>query len=142
MKTVIKYLIITGVLYLALSCTTQPLEVPKTGGNTPGGATPSGIPPILPPKTFPVPSREVRSWKAHPGGWNGAICSGHCLAFTPDEQLLASGSYDNTIKLWQVSTGRLLNTLSGHKNSVMSVAFSPDGRLASGDWDGVIKLWE
>jgi len=64
------------------------------------------------------------------------------VAFSPDGQQLASGSSDETIKLWQVSTGQLLNTSSGHGTYVYSVAFSPDGRLASGDFDGVIKLWE
>jgi len=56
---------------------------------------------------------------------------------------LASGCGDNTVKLWEVKTGDLLRTLSGHTNQVNSVVFSPDGHLlASGSGDGTIKLWE
>jgi len=65
------------------------------------------------------------------------------IAFSPDGRTLASGSWDHTIKLWEVATGREIKTLSGHTNWVCSVAFSPDGRtLASGSWDRTIKLWE
>jgi hypothetical protein len=51
---------------------------------------------------------------------------------------------DKTIKLWEVATGSLVRTLSGHTDWVRSVAFSPDGRLlASGSGDNrTIKLWE
>ncbi|MGI2909791.1 WD40 repeat domain-containing protein, partial [Hassallia sp. VBCCA 56010] len=65
------------------------------------------------------------------------------VAFSPDGKTLASGSDDNTIKLWDVATGKLSQTLTGHSNSVRSVAFSPDGKtLASGSDDNTIKLWD
>ncbi|HEY9830275.1 MAG TPA: NB-ARC domain-containing protein [Stenomitos sp.] len=57
--------------------------------------------------------------------------------------ILASGSEDRTIKLWDILSGQHLNTLTGHKDAVFSVLFSPDGQtLCSGSLDGTIKLWD
>ena len=65
------------------------------------------------------------------------------VAFSPDGRVLASGSRDHTVRLWDVQTGRTLRTLTGHTNFVTSVAFSPDGRvLASGSEDRTVRLWD
>ena len=72
-------------------------------------------------------------------GHNGYVSS---VAFSPDGSLIASGSWDNTIKIWRVSDGSLMLTLSGHSDDVCSVVFSPDGSLlASGSSDETIKIW-
>lgn len=64
------------------------------------------------------------------------------LAVSSNSLIVASGSLDDTIKLWNINTGELFNTLFGHLNAVNSVAFTPDGKLlGSCSDDGTIKLW-
>jgi WD40 repeat protein len=64
------------------------------------------------------------------------------VALTPDGKVLATGSYDRTVKLWDVATGKEIATLRGHKDEVHAVAFSPDGKfLASASTDKTAKLW-
>jgi WD40 repeat protein len=65
------------------------------------------------------------------------------VAFSPDGRRALSGSYDNTLKLWDLETGLVLRTLQGHTSGVRAVAFSPDGRRAlSGSDDYTLKLWD
>ena len=65
------------------------------------------------------------------------------MSFSPDGTLLASGSFDNTVKLWDVQTHTHIPTLEGHWGAVHSVSFSPDGTLlASGGGDSTVKLWD
>ncbi|MEO0767961.1 MAG: NB-ARC domain-containing protein [Cyanobacteria bacterium J06649_4] len=61
----------------------------------------------------------------------------------PSNQLLASGSADQTIKLWDISNKTCKKTLTGHQHWVSSVAFHPKKNLlASGSYDRTIKLWD
>lgn len=67
------------------------------------------------------------------------------VAFSPDGKTIASGSSDDTIKLWDAAGGNLKQTLIGHSGSVNSIEFSPDGKTiasASGMDDETIKLWD
>jgi len=65
------------------------------------------------------------------------------VTFSPDGQTLASGSADNSIILWEVSSGQPITTLNAHTDNVLAVAFSPDGQtLASGSADNNIIRWE
>lgn len=81
-----------------------------------------------------------------------AIFEGHegrvfSIAFSPDAaglngQLLATGSEDQTIRLWDATTGACLNVLKGHTKPIETITFSPNGEtIASGSDDGTVRLW-
>jgi WD40 repeat protein/transcriptional regulator with XRE-family HTH domain len=65
------------------------------------------------------------------------------IDLSPDGQTIAVGDSNGNIYLWNLSTAQLLDTFSGHKGWVWSVAFSSDGRmLASGSSDGSVRVWD
>src|SRR5258705_9805119 len=73
----------------------------------------------------------------------GHISGCYSIAFSPDGGQLVSGSSDDTVRLWDISTGALLQVIKGHSSSVQSVTYSPDGRyIASGSHDGTVRIWD
>lgn len=91
---------------------------------------PAGIGSIEPPTAMPAELRGHQAWV-----WD--------VALSPDGTLLASGSADRSIRIWEVETGELLEILTAHEAAVGALAFSPDGsRLVSGAWDGSLAVWD
>ena len=89
--------------------------------------------------------RELRTFSSHTDGvLSVALSPDGKLALSGSRALLPSiGAVDNTLKLWDVATGRELRTFSGHTANVWAVAFSPDGKLAlSGSDNRTLRLWD
>ncbi|XP_077448924.1 notchless protein homolog 1 [Stigmatopora argus] len=65
------------------------------------------------------------------------------VLFSPDTRLLASASFDKSVKIWDGRTGKYLISLRGHVGSVYQVAWSADSRLlVSGSSDSTLKVWD
>ncbi|KAK4766097.1 hypothetical protein SAY87_007739 [Trapa incisa] len=90
----------------------------------------------------------LRIWSARPPFDCLKTLKGHtdvvfCVNFNPQSNLIVSGSFDETIRIWEVKTGRCLNVIRAHSMPVTSVHFNRDGSLiVSGSHDGSCKIWE
>jgi eukaryotic-like serine/threonine-protein kinase len=72
----------------------------------------------------------------------GHASSVRCAAFSPDGQLIATGSNDRSVYVWNATTGETVLRLHGHRGNVAEIAFAPDGRsLVVADDLGTLKLW-
>jgi WD40 repeat protein len=116
--------------------------------------TPPLIPPPAPgrastPRPVPreVPLARQRNLKLR-DTLRGHTQPVYSVAYSPDGKTLASGSFDKTIRLWDVAAGKCTAVLKAFASDqdlfVESVAFSPDGKTlaSSGSWDGGITLWD
>ena len=66
----------------------------------------------------------------------------NAIAFSPDSRILATGSVDRTVRLWQVPGFQLLGEMRADAGAVMSLTFARDGRtLVAGTQDGLVDLW-
>jgi WD40 repeat protein len=97
----------------------------------------------------PVPWLRAQRPALHPPGTallrtlvghSGYVYS---AAVTPDGKRAVSVSWDKTVKVWDLETGRLLRTLEDHRLAVYGVAVTPDGKRAvSASWDAPLRLWD
>ncbi len=90
---------------------------------------------------------EVRQWSVNDGKlirtFEGHSDALYAVAISPDGQTLATGSYDQKIKLWNTTSGEELKTLTGHNGCVFDLSFRRDGKiLASASADRTVKLWD
>lgn len=91
---------------------------------------------------------SLRLWTPEKEKKSIATMTGHqklinCVQFSPDARLIASASFDKSIKLWDGKTGQFLATLRGHVQSVYMIAWSCDSRLlVSGSADSTLKVWD
>jgi serine/threonine protein kinase len=138
-----------------LEAASQPATIPTPSAapsSQPLPQSPTLVEEAPTPQTFveeaPTPQTQTHNWKCVQtlGGqsdkradWYSGITS---VAFSPDGQLLVSGSEDHTIKVWESSTGSEIRTITAHSNFVNSIAISPDGKLLASVGGDVIKLWD
>jgi WD40 repeat protein/serine/threonine protein kinase len=86
--------------------------------------------------TAPIEQQESRSFEGH-------SAPVRALSFATDSRYVLSGGDDNTVRVWEVATGRLRTILRGHSRPVQACAFSPDARhVVSVSQEGRIKLWD
>lgn len=65
------------------------------------------------------------------------------VCFSPDGKLLATGAEDKLIRIWDLSTKRIIKILRGHEQDIYSLDFFPDGdRLVSGSGDRTVRIWD
>ncbi|KAF5970220.1 vegetative incompatibility het-e-1 [Fusarium coicis] len=94
------------------------------------------------PRWISLPPKVDANWNAVLQTLEGHTDWVTSVVFSNDDKLIASGSWDKTVKIWNVATGEEEQTLEGHTGPVRSVVFSNDDKLiASGSRDATVKIW-
>ncbi|KAK9709674.1 hypothetical protein K7432_008869 [Basidiobolus ranarum] len=130
-----------------------PFPVPEMTTNEPSENPPKSA--ALVPCDSPKPPPQRRPWKDifcerlkvernwRRGKYTTKVLKGHtdgvmCLQF--DNTHLITGSYDHTVKIWDIETGELLRTLNGHSRCVRALQFD-SCKLITGSMDATLKIW-
>ena len=96
------------------------------------------------PRTISAICGLDQTWPACVNVFRGHTFRVLCVAYSPDDTRVASGSRDDTIRIWDAHTGQTIaGPFKGHTGRVLSVAYSPDGtQVASGSEDKTIRIWD
>ena len=94
------------------------------------------LPVVIPKDPIIRMNEEIRNLDGHVRAVN-SVC------FSPNGEYIASGGWDNTIRIWDWEKSNEIVRLEGHDRDVLSVSFSPDGKyIASGSWETAVRLWD
>jgi WD40 repeat protein/serine/threonine protein kinase len=113
----------------------SPLARPTGGGDV----IVSGPLPLPVPRALAVEAPEEDLGRSKYTGHSAWVAA---VAWPPDGQRIASGSWDKTVQIWDVVTSRAILTYTGHTHTVKAVAWSPHGTyIVSGSWDNTVHIW-
>ncbi|KZP10837.1 WD40 repeat-like protein [Athelia psychrophila] len=96
------------------------------------------------PSTIHLKSGSVQSWPAALKTLEGHKDTVRAVAYSPDGSHIASGSSDETIRIWDAETGEAVGEpLRGHSSHILAIVYSPDGAyIVSGSSDNTIRIWD
>lgn len=115
---------------------TIPMELVGQGNKEQQASRRSSVREGQPMKIWGGMEKEVVTYRGH----TGAV---KAVAWSPDNQFIASGGYDNTLQIWDAARGKMHSTCRGHLDPVVAVAWSPDGQsLISGSLDTTVRIWD
>ncbi|KAI7858976.1 WD40-repeat-containing domain protein [Circinella umbellata] len=135
---------------------TKRIKVDSNNGTTvesfEGGPYPAHNTEVIPPVRTRRPWKEVyserlvveRNWRRNK--YNVRVLRGHtdgvmCLQFCDANNILITGSYDKTVKVWSLDTGETIRTLEGHTRCVRALQFD-NAKLVTASMDNTLKIWD